>query len=154
MIHLSFTQLNQKMCIIISMKKKYVKIAFTVYMIVLLRYTVFRGSFLKNGFFHGTWNLTLFDTYAMFIHNHAWSVFFYYLIGNIIWFIPLGLFVRYLKPYHSVTVAFAGLCTSFIIEFSQWIFSTGVFEIDDLILNTIGVWIGGIVMDYYLKIRG
>ena len=135
------------------MKKRYMTIAFMIYMIILLRYTVFRNTFLQNGFFQGKWNLTFFDTYEMFMHNHAWSYFFYYLIGNIIWFIPFGMFIQYFKQYHLVTTTFIGFCLSLSIEIAQWIFSTGIFEIDDLILNTIGVWIGGYLLSLYIKRR-
>lgn len=37
-----------------------------------------------------------------------------------------------------------GLLFSFAIELLQYVFGTGISELDDLILNSLGAWIGAV----------
>ena len=60
---------------------------------------------------------------------------------NMVLFIPMGVFL-YLgkrKPMVSVLI---GLGSSLVIEIVEYITKTGVFDIDDLIMNTLGTVIG------------
>lgn len=63
--------------------------------------------------------------------------------GNIIGFMPLGFFVYYL--FSSVTAAKAlkiSFLTSLVFEILQIIFVLGHFDVDDLILNSLGGLLG------------
>lgn len=65
-------------------------------------------------------------------------------IENIIMLMPIGLMTPFIirkKHYAIKTVAF-GFFFSLIIELSQCYFRTGLFEVDDLINNTLGVILG------------
>lgn len=66
-------------------------------------------------------------------------------LGNILIFIPVGVLYPMAfekkKPRWYKTVVF-GFCLSLFVELMQLIFSKGYFEIDDMILNTAGAWIG------------
>lgn len=62
--------------------------------------------------------------------------------GNILWFIPLGMFVYRKYPTHKHYPLIIGFLTSFFIEVSQFILVSGVSDIDDLILNTLGCVLG------------
>lgn len=66
------------------------------------------------------------------------------LVGNIIFFMPLGIFIPYFfKRYRSI-FRFAPLmfCITFSIELVQLLTLTGRFDVDDIILNLAGGCMG------------
>ena len=64
-------------------------------------------------------------------------------IGNIILFIPVGVLFPLTGDEHKcVKTGFVALCFSIIIEIIQLVSHRGYFEIDDLILNTLGAVMG------------
>ena len=69
----------------------------------------------------------------------------YNLFGNIFVFIPLGLLLCQLH-FHKATSFFVVLFCSFSVslglELTQAFFSIGTFDVDDMILNTLGGCIG------------
>lgn len=69
------------------------------------------------------------------------------LFGNVIAFIPLGLFVPILcKQYRDFfKISFLSLFMSFCIESLQIYYIVGIFDVDDMILNTLGGIIGYII---------
>lgn len=66
------------------------------------------------------------------------------LLGNIVAFIPFGLFVPLLsrKQRHCWRVVLLSFDFSLIVEILQLVSKVGSFDVDDLILNTIGGLIG------------
>ncbi len=66
------------------------------------------------------------------------------LLGNIIMFVPLGILLPMVsdKARMWYRTALVGLMLSIAIEFTQLFTSRGFFEIDDMILNTLGTVIG------------
>ena len=77
----------------------------------------------------------------------VWWHLFYNVVGNFAWFVPLGTLVPALfKEQRNLgRVMLIGASVSASIEFLQYILCTGVTDIDDVILNTIGAGIGYIV---------
>jgi len=69
------------------------------------------------------------------------------LLGNIIGFIPFGFLLALLIPWfrNGFKILFAGLLFSLGYEMMQLLFGLGVFDVDDLILNTTGSFIGFII---------
>lgn len=69
------------------------------------------------------------------------------LLGNIIGFFPLGLLLPFLLPWfrNIFLTTFAGFMLSLLYEITQLVFGLGVFDVDDLILNTAGCIAGYIV---------
>lgn len=65
-------------------------------------------------------------------------------VGNIALFIPLGIFLPFLfKKYRKFSeLAAAGILISFMVEAIQIILRIGQFDIDDIILNSLGAVIG------------
>ena len=66
-------------------------------------------------------------------------------IENILMLMPIGFLIPFIdrsKHYFIKTICF-GFVFSLIIEASQYIFKVGLFEIDDLINNTLGVILSG-----------
>lgn len=63
-------------------------------------------------------------------------------IGNVVLFIPLGVALKWLGVGDVKRAAIVGLLASLLIETTQFTFSLGTFECDDLIHNTLGAVIG------------
>ena len=132
--------------------KKYRKTIFTIlfliYVAIVLRITVFRSTFtLQHLCQDGRIILTIFAGYIDLIRQKNWFAFIYLFVGNIIWFVPFGMYVQYIKkPKKLLYIAFCGFLFSLIIETLQYVFGTGFSELDDLILNTLGAWIGAVLV--------
>lgn len=127
------------------MKKK-IFIIFIIYILVLFKITVFRSNFgLFHLFAHGKIYfapaVNLIDAYK----NCTIHTFIYLLVGNIVWFIPFGFILPAITKLKNAKIIILAACTSFIIEFMQYAFGTGISEIDDFILNVLGAVIGLII---------
>jgi len=115
-------------------------IVFTVYMLTVLNITVFRFG---SHYAERQINLSLFSDLIDVYHNAGTGRFVYLFFGNIAWFLPFGFLLPLLLNKTSlIKVAAAGFMFSFVIEASQYVFRKGVAELDDLLLNTLGVVIG------------
>ncbi len=123
-----------------------ISIIFLIYIAVLLRITVFRSGFGPDGLFqNGNINLTIFAEYVPMLQNGQWFRFIYLFVGNIVWFVPLGMYLEYGKKAGSLwKILFWGLLFSLMIETLQYVFGTGVSELDDLVLNTLGCVCGAV----------
>lgn len=130
---------------------KYLNVLFLVYIVILFRITVFRSGFsLTHLMQRGTVNLTLFEEYMPLIRQGRCFRFLYLFVGNIVWFVPLGSWLLASKKETGIWMAvLCGFGLSFAIESMQYIFGTGVSELDDLILNTLGAWIGAAAVRGY-----
>lgn len=128
-------------------------IIFLIYIAVVLKITVFRSSFSLNHLFqNGTVNLTIFKGYTIFIRSKNWYRLIYLFVGNIIWFIPFGMYLQYTGKIESVLlVTLYGMLFSLCIETLQYVFGTGISELDDIILNTFGAWIGAVSVKLFQK---
>ena len=124
------------------MKKRKILIAivFVLYLAILFRLTVFRT---RSYPIEMSVNLSLFtDLVATYHENGLWMVI-YLVVGNVVWFVPFGFLLpligQKLKAYHVISL---GLCLSLVIELCQLVMAKGMFEIDDLVLNTFGAALG------------
>lgn len=112
---------------------------FVIYMVV-----VFGATMLSRGNFYGNTKI-----YPIFYsYRDAWNDFsiteWRNIILNICMFVPLGVFLPILlKRMNSFwKVSLGGFFVTLFIETSQLFLKRGVFEIDDLIGNTVGTMIG------------
>ena len=138
----------------ISIQKAVPAFLLLLYLCVLLRITVFRSNFSLTGLFAGgslQW-VPFYNLYLAFI-NQGLFYFLYLFLGNIIWFMPLGFLLPVLSGAgpRLPKLLLAGFCLSFLIELLQYVFGTGVSEVDDLLLNTIGTAAGYFL--YRLMVR-
>lgn len=73
------------------------------------------------------------------------GAFFLNTFGNVIAFIPFGFFAPFvIRERHRglyVTVLY-GILFSLLIEFTQYMTGTGIFDVDDIFLNACGVLVG------------
>jgi glycopeptide antibiotics resistance protein len=99
---------------------------------------------LDNIFLNGTVIAKPFTGYIEMILDNKWYQFTYLFVGNIIWFVPFGILLPLITKIKIsfLRMGLYGLMLSLIIEVSQFIFGTGISEIDDLILNTLGAIVG------------
>nr|WP_244163254.1 VanZ family protein [Paenibacillus pectinilyticus] len=65
------------------------------------------------------------------------------ILGNIILFMPLGLYVQLLKKDKRLSISMLIVfLVSLLVEILQYIFGIGATDIDDIILNSLGGFIG------------
>lgn len=135
-------------------KKRILTVLFLGYMAVLLRITVFRSGFggsalLQNGHL----NLTLFLEYIPILREGNWFRFLCLFVGNILWFIPFGAYLKYVRKETKLRViVLYGFLFSLTIETLQYMFGVGYSELDDLLLNSFGAWIGSAAVAGWRKL--
>lgn len=99
---------------------------------------VLRNGFPGPFFQFGTFNLIPFATFA----SDPWAIMI--LLGNVIMFFPIGFFCVLLWRSDCVKrILLTGVLTAFCIESIQ-LFVGRTFDIDDILLNTLGVLLGGL----------
>ena len=123
------------------MKKRICMIFTLVWLAVLFRITVFRNDCFSHGLFSGRIEWDAFAYYAEMARKGYWRYFTYLFAGNLLWFAPAGILVR-LRGGKLWQAALAGLGLSLLVETLQFVFGSGVSELDDLILNTCGSLLG------------
>ena len=124
-------------------KRLGISVLFGIYLTVLLRITVFRTGFgtiplFENGRIECSW----FQGYRELLGRGEWFSFIYLFVGNLIWFVPFGMYLCRKKDSTVWLAVLCGFFFSLLIETMQFIFGTGCSDLDDLILNTCGVWMG------------
>lgn len=93
-----------------------------------------------------SFNLAPFETINVMISNYGFipDVVIVNLVGNVMAFAPLGLFMpiifRKIAGIRKILLIGAG--ASFSAELIQFTFKLGAFDVDDIILNTVGVILG------------
>ena len=120
------------------MLKRIIKgILIAAWLAVLFRITVFRPGCFSHGLFSGRIEWDAFAYYLKLARAGMWRYFTYLFVGNLIWFVPAGVLVR-LRGGKLWQAALAGLGLSLVVETMQFVLGSGVSELDDLILNTLG----------------
>ena len=120
-----------------------------IYRIFILPYTIFLLYLMFIGFGREQHEanivrlLPLVSTILFVQNTTSWENIIINLFGNIIMFIPFG-FLGWLNAkyfsFKKLIVDF--LSVLIIVEALQYLTRLGVFDIDDLALNSLGVWIG------------
>jgi len=122
------------------MKKRIYLVMLIFYLVLLLKLTIFRDLGYQI-YSQPTANLKLFEN-LKYVKSNSKSVFLYLLVGNIVSFIPLGFFVKEFIKKNIINSLMISLFVSFMIETIQYFFMVGVFEFDDMILNSLGAFLG------------
>ncbi|MGN1205931.1 MAG: VanZ family protein [Eubacterium sp.] len=131
-------------------------LAFAGYMILLIYFLFFSEEYGRT--VHYTeyqYNLVLFHEISRYIKYREIVGIEYFLInivGNIVVFMPFGFFVPNLKKWDFLRVVIAGFFFSLAVETVQLVTKVGTFDVDDLLLNTIGVMLGCICYCFCRKI--
>lgn len=146
--------------------KKVVSLIFIIYCLILLKLILFKYPRALIKELLVCWNLEMLDrnikdaNFIPFssIRRDILTLNSYYikvLIYNIMAFIPMGFLLplvskRARNMYFTIIVATA---FSFLIEITQLITVLGTFDIDDILLNTLGTLIGYVLYLAFIRIR-
>ena len=124
-------------------------ILFVIYIGLLIYFLFLSEEYGRTSFDQRMYryNLTPFQEIKRFwIYRHrvGFWVSFLNLAGNVIGFLPFGFFLPILsrRLRNGVLVTMSGFGLSLLVESIQLIFKVGCFDVDDLILNTLGVLFG------------
>ena len=120
-----------------------------IYRIFILPYTIFLLYLMFIGFGREQHEanivrlLPLVSTILFVQNTTSWENIIINLFGNIIMFIPFGFLGWLNAKYFSFKKLIVDFLSALIIvEALQYLTRLGVFDIDDLALNSLGVWIG------------
>lgn len=98
------------------------------------------------------YNLTLFQEINRYLkYLGRWDsigrIAFFNIVGNVLIFVPFGLFLPILTKggMNVIFTTIVGFATSLAIEFTQLMSHVGCFDVDDLMLNTIGAFLGSLI---------
>jgi glycopeptide antibiotics resistance protein len=110
--------------------------------ILLLIYLLFFGFYRQTVTVHD-YNLVPFKTIMMFIsHASHFNIrnLFNNLAGNVLAFMPLGFFIPLLfnRNFTCLNMVLLSFTVSLSVECIQYYFQIGGFDVDDIMLNTIG----------------
>jgi len=124
---------------------------FFIYFLMVINLTLFKQAYLKlefNGGIHV--NLIPFVETIKMVEGHA----LYNVVGNILLFVPLGLFIPLLFKTENklYKIAWYGFVFSLLIEVLQLLTPTNITDVDDLIFNTLGAIIGYFLYTICIKI--
>lgn len=118
---------------------------FAMYLAALVKITAIRqAGFSDLALNHSVESLQLLPLWntLLLLEEGLWP-FFYNVLGNLIWFVPLGFFLRWL--YSRLTwkgCLWLAATLSTGIELFQWLLQSGISDIDDIIFNTFGALLG------------
>lgn len=116
--------------------------------------TIFYSAFLLGVFVFnrpvgyevsGEYNFVPFKTVSLYLSGEpTWTVAWNNLAGNFAPFILLGLLLPLAvkRPLEGTAIAAISLGTGTVVELAQAVFHMGVFDIDDIILNALGIATG------------
>lgn len=128
-------------------KHRIITALFWLWLAVLLRITVFRSGWYQNTFCSGevVW-IPFLTVFAPLKEGCLWD-FLYLFVGNLVWFVPLGAYLRFRRQTFGLSLLWIFLL-SLTIEVLQFILSTGVSEVEDLLLNTAGGCLGWLTLPH------
>lgn len=129
-----------------SKKKGLFAFLLGVFVAIILWMTVFGRSQLYNSSFY----FLPFHTFINIEENIKKFEFWENIIGNALMFVPIGILYHFAFDSNEFQTLRFGFLISLSIEFLQMLFHKGYFEIDDILFNTFGTYIGILV---YLQIR-
>lgn len=111
---------------------------FCIYVCIIMAITFLSR---ENGSREGVIDLELFSTWGINNRNNA------FVVENVLLFIPYGFLTgwsfRWAK--NIVKCVFFGFTTSLLIEYMQLVTGRGYFQIDDILTNTLGMFIGSLL---------
>jgi glycopeptide antibiotics resistance protein len=121
--------------------KRFCKNVFWTYFFTLVYLTLFTFNYYRYG---KSFNLVFFNSIKLMLASHNPILIFKNIIGNLLLFFPFGLFLplinkRLRQVWRLIGVAFS---TSLLIEICQYHYAERIFDVDDILLNTIGAGLG------------
>ena len=126
---------------------------YTVWILYLMFFAYYRGA---SGEEHYFIRAKPFESIHFLIYESGYIQMEKYknIVGNIILFAPygfLGILYTNLKSFFNLLIVFVIIIN--ILEFSQYFFGRGFAELDDVILNTLGMSIGYLTYKKFFIIK-
>jgi len=128
---------------------------FIVYLLVLLYCLFLAEGFGRGEILEHRYNLTLLkeiSRYWKLVSSYPGSMtwirlFLINVVGNVVAFIPYGFFLpMFMKKHKNIfTVTIFGALFSLAVELLQYMLYVGSFDVDDLLLNTLGTFLGACI---------
>lgn len=140
-------------------KNTWMWVCFIAYLLVLFYMLFFAEAFGRTGHVEEyRYNVTLFQEIKRFYQygkSHSWNLFLINVVGNVVVFIPFGMFLPRLfaRCRNLFLTILISLEFSLAIEITQLLSRVGRFDVDDLLLNAIGGCVGCILYYMFLGIR-
>ncbi|ALC84361.1 hypothetical protein AM592_21040 [Bacillus gobiensis] len=138
--------------------KKYVKIIFIIYLAMLLTVSFWGISmFLPRHTYNDvSQNLMPFKTITNYLFNfekYNFRTWFNNTFGLVLLFIPFGLLIPlvFADIKHATQMMYLSFLVSLSLEIAQYITVLGVFDVDDVILNTFGGMLGFLIITQLIK---
>lgn len=135
-------------------------VLFTMYIFLLVYFLFFaegygRAPEVEGGYRYNLVPFTEIKRFWTYRERVGFLAFFSNIFGNIIGFIPFGFILPMIsnKTRSGVFIVAAGFVLSLGVETIQLITRVGCFDVDDLILNTLGALIGYLLLELSNKIR-
>ncbi|MHA6481432.1 VanZ family protein [Paenibacillus sp. strain BS8-2] len=124
-----------------------------VYSVIMLYLLFYRHRDLYGDY---AYNLVPFDTierYVVYRDHFNFDTWFKNLFGNVVLFIPIGAFLPLFDKRYRSGLLMVTACVAIIgcVELAQMLLRVGSFDIDDIILNTAGAWIGLMLVRPFMK---
>lgn len=118
----------------------------TICVIILLCMTVWLRNTIENPAIHRDLLWSYNTNQAPFMTTDS--------VYNILVFIPIGILVGVVSSRYKLLNAFmVGLFVSETIECLQLIYKKGSFDVDDLFNNTLGAFIGGLLVEMFVLFK-
>lgn len=132
--------------LILSIKNKQVRkyqihIVFLIYLICILTLTFFKGAYGD-----GVAGINLNPLEIINDFNLSSNTLLL-LLGNLFLYIPIGIYIRYILNISSIKLFLGIIIYCIIIESIQYITKLGIFDINDIILNSCGFIIGVLIYE-------
>lgn len=125
-------------------------VLFMIYIVAMVYFLIFSDQFGREPYETMRYNLEPFLEIKRFIRYRellTTESVMLNLVGNVVAFMPFGMLIRWVRNKKtSVFVAFLySLAFTLCIEWVQLVTKLGVFDVDDIIMNTLGGVLGYIV---------
>ncbi|MCT2536329.1 VanZ family protein [Aquibacillus koreensis] len=137
-----------------KLRKSLLVVCFLIYLTFLL-YLLFFSHYRQAVKGNVGYNIIPFESILSYLSN--FDKFSIYVLtdnffGNILAFIPFGFLLPtiWTKVRAFIKILALSCCCSLSIELAQFLFQVGAFDVDDIILNTVG---GGVGFSLYLLIK-
>ena len=135
-------------------------ILFIIYILLLIYFLFLSEEYGRKDFAQRDYqyNLVLFQEirrFWVYRERVGYLAAFLNLAGNVIGFLPFGFILPVIgkRMKNGFLVTVCGFCLSLFVESMQLIFKVGSFDVDDILLNTIGGVLGYIVFSICNLIR-
>jgi glycopeptide antibiotics resistance protein len=130
---------------VLLIRKETIHLSYPLFLSLLILYTVamlILLFFRPNEQGYNSMNLVPFSTVMFYLSGKGnWLISFYNLAANIGLFIPYGIYLK-LNNFPQLKAWVISLLTIACIEFLQFVSQRGSLDIDDLMLNLLGVFLG------------